>query len=68
VTVTDLQEQISRLQRFLSVHGPARQEVDRRINATGPKKTKRSRMSAAARKAVSVRMTRYWAARRKAKR
>lgn len=35
--------------------------------STTPKRRRRSRMSAAARKAVSERMTRYWAERRKAK-
>ena len=35
--------------------------------SAAPKRRRRSRMSAAARKAVSERMTRYWAERRKAK-
>ena len=41
----------------------------RRPSAVGdaPPRRRRSRMSAAARRAVSVRMKKYWAARRKAK-
>ena len=38
----------------------------RRSNGTGASGKRRRRMSAAARKAVSARMKKYWAARRKA--
>jgi hypothetical protein len=65
---------IARLQQLKEEEATIRQEFPELFGGrdgartTGqPRKRRRRRMSAAQRKAVSERMTKYWAARRKAK-
>lgn len=57
--------QIEELERFVNQH--ERKPVKSRVAATVEKIKKRRRMSAKNRKAVSLRMKRYWAARRRRK-
>lgn len=53
---------------FPELFRPGRKVRDGGANSAGaPARRRRSRMSAAARRAVSERMTKYWAERRKAK-
>ena len=60
-----LQHEIAAIRRAFPGLGGGRRPAPAGDGA--PVKRRRSRMSAAARKAVSVRMKKYWAARRKAK-
>lgn len=71
--IRELEAEIAKLRKvflhlpFGSAASPAIPARAREIEVAKPRR-KRQRMSAAARKAVSERMRKYWAARRKAKR
>jgi hypothetical protein len=55
------------LSTFPGISGASGASTAARVPAAAPARRTRSRMSAAERKAVSLRMKRYWAERRKAK-
>jgi len=63
------QEEAAIRAEFPELFGRGRrlQTADGQLTATGRRRRRRRPMSAAARKAVSVRMRKYWAERRKAK-
>ena len=63
------QEEAAIRAEFPELFGRGRrlQTGDGQLTATGRRRRRRRPMSAAARKAVSVRMRKYWAERRKAK-
>ena len=56
------------LRRFASQSEPAADTATAKAAGAAPRKRRQPRMSAAARKAVSVRMKKYWAQRRAEKR
>jgi len=62
-----LQSEIAAIRRAFPGLGRGRRPAAAAGDGAPIKRRRRSRMSAAARKAVSLRMTKYWAARRKAK-